>query len=206
MADRSELDISKSTTGSHRMEESQNVLLKQLLQNTACVTTTLSSGAPQGPSLPLVPSLEAQLARPVPPTPFSVLPPLLNEVPAPKTASNKQVLTRETSFLSQSVTPLKVQSPPTKEDPPKPPPPLSTSAPVLSQQRMTDTFAKQQPTTQQPAKTTVSTQGNQQLTTTVAKQVPPLATKTSETATPIKQESVSIQPQIKPASDRSCHQ
>ncbi|KOC59452.1 hypothetical protein WH47_10598, partial [Habropoda laboriosa] len=202
---RSELDMNKSSTGSHRMEESQNVLLKQLLQNTACATTTLCSGSSQGPSLPLVPSLEAQLARPVPPTPFSVLPPLLNEVPAPKTTCNKQVLNRETSFLSQSVTPLKVQSPPTKEEPSKPPPPLATSAPVLSQQRMADTFAKQQITTQQPTKTTqISTPTNQQPVTTVTKQVPPpLTVKTPETiVTPIKQEPPSItQPPTKPVSD-----
>ncbi|KZC15001.1 hypothetical protein WN55_07849, partial [Dufourea novaeangliae] len=197
---RPELDMNKSTTGSHRMEESQNVLLKQLLQNTACATTTLSSGSSQGPSLPLVPSLEAQLARPVPPTPFSVLPPLLNEVPAPKTVTSKQVLTRETSFLSQSVTPLKVQSPPTKEEPPKPPPP--TPAPVLSQQRMVDNFPKQQVTTQQPAKTTpISTQGNQQSTTTVTKQVSTLIAKPPDTTTPVKQECVGTQPQAKPTSD-----
>lgn len=199
---RSELDISKATTGSHRMEESQNVLLKQLLQNTACATTTLSSSSSQGPSLPLVPSLEAQLARPVPPTPFSVLPPLLNEVPTPKVSSNKQVLNRETSFLSQSVIPLKVQSPPTKEEPPKPPPPLSTSAPILSQQRMVDSFAKQQLTAQQPVKTAPTcTQGNQQLTTTVTKLVPSLTTKTSEPTTPIKQELISAQPQVKSVND-----
>ncbi|OAD61636.1 hypothetical protein WN48_10878, partial [Eufriesea mexicana] len=201
---RSELELTKSTTGSHRMEESQNVLLKQLLQNTACATTTLCSGSSQGPSLPLVPSLEAQLARPVPPTPFSVLPPLLNEIPAPKTTSNKQVLNRETSFLSQSVTPLKVQSPPTKEEPPKPPPPLTTSAPVLSQQRITETFPKQQITTQPTKTTPVLTQANQQPTVTVTKQVPPpLTTKASETTAPIKQEPPSIitQPSAKPVSD-----
>ncbi|KOX72852.1 hypothetical protein WN51_00792, partial [Melipona quadrifasciata] len=201
---RSELEINKSSVGSHRIEESQNVLLKQLLQNTACATTTLCSGSSQGPSLPLVPSLEAQLARPVPPTPFSVLPPLLNEVPAPKTTSNKQVLNRETSFLSQSVTPLKVQSPPTKEEPPKPPPPLTTSAPVISQQRTTDAFPKQQITTQSTKTTApVLAQTNQQPTVTVTKQLPPsLTTKISETTTPIKQEPPSItQSSSKPTSE-----
>lgn len=198
---RSDLDMSKAPAGPHRMEESQNVLLKQLLQNTACATTTLTSSSSQGPSLPLVPSLEAQLARPVPPTPFSVLPPLLNEVPAPKISSNKQVLARETSFLSQTVTPLKVQSPPTKEEPPKPPPPLSTSTPVLSQQRMADNFAKQQPVTQQPTKSIpISTQGSQQSTTTVTKQVP-LTVKLPDTTTTIKQEPVNTQPPAKPAND-----
>ena len=199
------MEINKSSAGSHRIEESQNVLLKQLLQNTACATTTLCSGSSQGPSLPLVPSLEAQLARPVPPTPFSVLPPLLNEVPAPKTTSNKQVLNRETSFLSQSVTPLKVQSPPTKEEPSKPPPPLTTSAPIISQQRITDPFPKQQITTQSTKTTTtpVLTQTNQQPTVTVTKQLPPpLTTKISETTTPVKQEPPSIaQPSSKPTSE-----
>ncbi|XP_075232135.1 uncharacterized protein LOC142330615 [Lycorma delicatula] len=59
-------------------EDSQNVLLKQLLQNTACSTSTPSSSTP---SLPAVPSLEAQLARPVPPTPSSLIPPSINEPP-----------------------------------------------------------------------------------------------------------------------------
>lgn len=90
-----------------RVEDSQNVLLKQLLQNTACATTSqsLSASTTSGtisnaPSLPLVPNLEAQLARPVPPTPTSLLPPLLqnDSMPAlPKTT----MVTRETSFVSK---------------------------------------------------------------------------------------------------------
>ncbi|KAF6206910.1 hypothetical protein GE061_018146 [Apolygus lucorum] len=64
-------------------DDSQNVLLKQLLQSTACATSTPS---PQTPSLPIVPSLEAQLARPVPPTPSSLIPPLLNEPSKPPAA------------------------------------------------------------------------------------------------------------------------
>ncbi|CAB3379589.1 Hypothetical predicted protein [Cloeon dipterum] len=52
----------------------QNVLLKQLLQNSAC-STSQSSGSVS------VPSLEAQLARPVPPTHSRLIPPLLNETP-----------------------------------------------------------------------------------------------------------------------------
>lgn len=115
--EKKEIDSSKSSSNSLRLEESQNVLLKQLLQNTACATT---SGSSQGPSLPIVPSLEAQLARPVLPTPPSLLPQLLNETPTPKPIINKQVLARETSFLSHSVTPLKVQSSPTKEESAKP--------------------------------------------------------------------------------------
>ncbi|XP_024080404.1 histone-lysine N-methyltransferase 2D-like isoform X6 [Cimex lectularius] len=61
-------------------EDSQNVLLKQLLQNTACATTSPQTA----PSLPIVPSLEDQLARPVPPTPSSLIPPVLNEPPKPQ--------------------------------------------------------------------------------------------------------------------------
>ncbi|XP_014291793.1 histone-lysine N-methyltransferase 2C isoform X5 [Halyomorpha halys] len=68
-------------------EDSQNVLLKQLLQNTACATTTTAS-------LPIVPSLEAQLARPVPPTPSSLLPSVLNEPPKeiPQSKPQQQII------------------------------------------------------------------------------------------------------------------
>jgi len=163
-----EMDCTKNSSSSLRLEESQNVLLKQLLQNTACATT---SGSSQGPSLPIVPSLEAQLARPVLPTPPSLLPQLLNETPIPKPAINKQVLARETSFLSHSVTPLKIQSSPTKEEPSKPPPPLSTSVPITTQRGQTEILkqvTKSLPTSsgsslgissinQQPTSTTVTT-------------------------------------------------
>jgi len=162
-----EIDSTKNSSSSLRLEESQNVLLKQLLQNTACATT---SGSSQGPSLPIVPSLEAQLARPVLPTPPSLLPQLLNETPIPKPAINKQVLARETSFLSHS-TPLKIQSSPTKEEPSKPPPPLSTSVPITTQRGQSETLkqvTKSLPTSsgsssgissinQQPTSTTVTT-------------------------------------------------
>lgn len=60
-----------------RTDESQNVLLKQLLQNTACAATTTSTSVTT--PLATVPSLEAQLARPVPPTPSSLIPSLLTD-------------------------------------------------------------------------------------------------------------------------------
>lgn len=141
-------DINKIGATSHRLEESQNVLLKQLLQNTACATTTLSSSSSQGPSLPLVPSLEAQLARPVPPTPSSLLPPLLNELPVSKTPPTKQVLTKETSFVSHAITTPKMQSTILKEETPKVSPlqqPVTTSSlNVQTIARSLETLAKQQ--------------------------------------------------------------
>jgi hypothetical protein len=92
----------------HRIEESQNVLLKQLLQNTGCAQQTSITTQHHGaPSLSVVPSLEAQLARPVPPTPTSLLPPLLtNDSPLSqpsKTAQTSRLsqLTREASFVSR---------------------------------------------------------------------------------------------------------
>lgn len=99
----------------NRIEDSQNVLLKQLLQNTACATTavstttstTSSTTPPLTPSLPIVPNLEAQLARPVPPTPTSLLPPILqNDPPATTAAKVMQrnvVVSRETSFVSKAI-------------------------------------------------------------------------------------------------------
>lgn len=176
-----ETDSSKSSTNSLRLEESQNVLLKQLLQNTAYATTSASS---QGPSLPIVPSLEAQLARPVPPTPPSLLPQLLNETPMAKAPIAKQVLARETSFLSShSVTPMRIQSSPTKEEPPKPPPPLPASLPTTQQRTQVDTL-KQQQQQQQPANQAIKTalsdsSGNQQLVSSVS----PLPTTTTTTTT-----------------------
>jgi len=119
----------------HRMEELQNVLLKQLLQNTGCAQTqsqqtssvpTVSTHHHGAPNLPVVPSLEAQLARPVPPTPTSLLPPLLTNDSSqsqppkpPQTSRPSQLTTRETSFVS------------------RPQPQLSTSPciPVASQQQ-----------------------------------------------------------------------
>jgi hypothetical protein len=128
----------------HRMEESQNVLLKQLLQNTGCAQTQ-SQQTPSvpthhhgAPTLPVVPSLEAQLARPVPPTPSSLLPPLLtNDSPQsqpPQTSRQlSQLTTRETSFVSRppsqhsTSSSIPVQTdrrpdPPSREDIFSPPP------------------------------------------------------------------------------------
>lgn len=111
-----------------KMEDSQNVLLKQLLQNTACastqsqppVTTSTSTG-----NLPVIANLEAQLARPVPPTVTSLLPSILQndnnnqqqqqQQQQLKSSSGQQQLTqvqqqqkvplvaRETSFVSKPV-------------------------------------------------------------------------------------------------------
>ncbi|CAG2053007.1 unnamed protein product [Timema podura] len=110
-----------SGTNLVRMEESQNVLLKQLLQNTGCAQSQSQTQSTQSvptistqhvsPSLPNIPSLEAQLARPVPPTPSSLLPPLLNESPStqplkqppPQTSRPSPIVSRETSFVSRPV-------------------------------------------------------------------------------------------------------
>lgn len=110
----------------HRMEESQNVLLKQLLQNTGCAQQTSMPSHHQG--LPVVPSLEAQLARPVPPTPSSLLPSLLtNDSPLsqppknPQTSRPTQLTTNEAPFISR----------------PSPPVPTSPSTPLVCQQQQT---------------------------------------------------------------------
>lgn len=106
-----------STPTANRMEDSQNVLLKQLLQNTACASTTVTSvvtttitstpsSTPSTPTLPLVPNLEEQLARPVPPTPTSLLPPILQNEPQTNTIKATQrntIMSRETSFVSKPV-------------------------------------------------------------------------------------------------------
>lgn len=149
---------SNKSSNSLRLEESQNVLLKQLLQNTACATACTTAGSSQGPSLPIVPSLEAQLARPVLPTPPpSLLPQLLNETPTPKPVINKQVLARETSFLSHSVTSLKVQSSPTKEESAKPSLPLPNA--ITTQRTQTESL-KQQTTTKSIPASSASSSGN----------------------------------------------
>ncbi|KAF5271825.1 hypothetical protein FQR65_LT05056 [Abscondita terminalis] len=114
--------------GPSRIEDSQNVLLKQLLQNTACATTAQTQATPSSststastPNLPIVPNLEAQLARPVPPTTTSLLPPLLQNEntnnQALKTAQTKTtIVSRETSFVSKPVpTSLPVTSAPTQQ-------------------------------------------------------------------------------------------
>lgn len=108
-------------------EDSQNVLLKQLLQNTGNSTPVSSSslsrpvpglicGNQRAPSLGVVSSLEAQLARPViPPAPANQptqittqnvvassaqQPIIVQEQPKPSTM---KVLSRETSFLSKPI-------------------------------------------------------------------------------------------------------
>jgi len=110
----------------HRMEESQNVLLKQLLQNTGCAQQTSMPSHHQG--LPAVPSLEAQLARPVPPTHSSLLPSILtNDIPLsqppknPQTSRPTQLTTNETSFIPR----------------PSPPVPTSPSTPLVCQPQQT---------------------------------------------------------------------
>ncbi|XP_043479344.1 histone-lysine N-methyltransferase 2C-like isoform X5 [Leptopilina heterotoma] len=167
-------EINKIGATSHRLEESQNVLLKQLLQNTACATTTLSSSSSQGPSLPLVPSLEAQLARPVPPTPSSLLPPLLNEPPVSKTPPTKQVLTKETSFVSHAITTPKMQATTPKEETPKNSssqlPVTTSSLNVQTIARSLETLAKQQIHNQHIKNLSLSIPGNQtNITTSVTK-------------------------------------
>lgn len=100
----------------NRMEDSQNVLLKQLLQNTACATSSqsaiiksevLTTTPPAtAPNLPLVPNLEAQLARPVPPIATSLLPPVLQQSEHySKIVTRAPIMSRETSFVSKPVTP-----------------------------------------------------------------------------------------------------
>lgn len=182
-----EVDPNKGSTNPLRYEESQNVLLKQLLQSNACVTPspkgkTQGQGQGQGPTLPIVNSLAAQLDQPVVPTQPTLLPHLLNETPAPKAAIGKQVLARETSFLSShSVTPIKIQSSPTKEEAPKPPPPLSTPTSMTTQRGQLDILKQQQ---QQQANQIIkpappgssgSSAGNQQQ--------PPIAAVTSSSTT-----------------------
>jgi len=72
------------------VEESQNVLLKQLLQNTACANQTPTTTT--AISLPIIPSLEAQLARPVSPTPSLLFPSLLSPKKDDKFESQHQLL------------------------------------------------------------------------------------------------------------------
>jgi histone-lysine N-methyltransferase MLL3 len=117
----------------HRIEESQNVLLKQLLQNTGCAQQTSVSSHHQG--LPVVPSLEAQLARPVPPTPSSLLPSLLtNDSPLSQPPKNSQmsrpsqITAHETSFISR----------------PSPPVSTSPSTPFVCQPQQTS-FSERRP-------------------------------------------------------------
>lgn len=110
---------------SSKPEDSQNVLLKQLLQNSgSSVASPLTRSVPgiisnqRAPSLGVFSSLEAQLARPVvPPAPAKPIivssQPLVNPISmtsltmstasesAPKVTSSTKVVSRETSFVSQ---------------------------------------------------------------------------------------------------------
>ncbi|KAF5285410.1 hypothetical protein FQA39_LY16664 [Lamprigera yunnana] len=113
--------------GPSRVEDSQNVLLKQLLQNTACATTVQSqvmtsnsTSIATAPHLPMVPNLEAQLDRPVPPSTTSLLPPLLqndniNNQSGKISQAKTTIVNRETSFVSkpisssQMITPMATQ-------------------------------------------------------------------------------------------------
>lgn len=105
----------------NRLEDSQNVLLKQLLQNTACAslqtttstTVSTTTSLMTAPSLPIVPNLEAQLARPVPPTPSALIPPILqNDTPSqaqqpPQPSPHQQVQGQaqpQNQILSQQLT------------------------------------------------------------------------------------------------------
>lgn len=130
-------------------EDSQNVLLKQLLQNSgSAVTSPLARNVPgisisnqRAPSLGVFSSLEAQLARPViPPAPAKPL--IVSAIPSanilpsvtlatattadtsPKTTASTKVVSRETSFVSQP--PL----------PPTPPQIPTTSIPISIQSIM----------------------------------------------------------------------
>lgn len=139
-----------------RMEDSQNVLLKQLLQNTACagstsqISSTPTTAAPTqtAPSLPIVPNLEAQLAQPVPPTPTSLLPPILQNDNTPQSVQTQQpppqlqqliqaqqqqqqpkpiiqrtpIVSRETSFVSKPIQQQQQQQLPVTASVPSPMP------------------------------------------------------------------------------------
>lgn len=130
-------------------EDSQNVLLKQLLQNSgSSVTSPLTRTNPslittqRAPSLGVFSSLEAQLARPViPPVPAKPIvvttQPLVNQIamtsiPAStasetitKSTTSTKVVSRETSFVSQ---------PPSTQTPPQTP----TSSAVVNIQSLSE--------------------------------------------------------------------
>jgi hypothetical protein len=116
-------------------EDSQNVLLKQLLQNSgSSVSSPLTRTVPgiisnqRAPSLGVFSSLEAQLARPViPPAPAKPIivstQPLSTQVSVTsmastiltesttKTSSTSKVVSRETSFVSQPLAAAQISTP-----------------------------------------------------------------------------------------------
>lgn len=159
-----EIEGSKSSSSSLRLEESQNVLLKQLLQNTNTNTgCAIPAEALQGPGLSgTCLSLEAQLAMPFLSQPSlrpqqEVLSELKDERPKPILNTKQVLLTRETSFLSHSVTPMKIQSSLNKEEPPKPP--ISSSMPIATQKGQTESL-KQQALTKSIPSTSASSSGS----------------------------------------------
>lgn len=108
-SDASFCKLSTIQTLPNKMEDSQNVLLKQLLQNTACASTQSqpppnTSTITTTTSLSTITNLEAQLARPVPPTVTPLLPPILqndSNNQQSKTIQKTPIVTRETSFVSK---------------------------------------------------------------------------------------------------------
>lgn len=101
-----------------KTDESQNVLLKQLLQNSGgnspnvapsrSTVPLLLASQRTAPSLGIVPSLEAQLARPsIPPPPHLPLAP----VEPPKTSPRPVVVSREPNFVSRESTFVSRESP-----------------------------------------------------------------------------------------------
>jgi [histone H3]-lysine4 N-trimethyltransferase MLL3 len=118
------ISLQKPSITPSKPEDSQNVLLKQLLQNSgSSVSSPLARTVPgiitnqRAPSLGVFSSLEAQLARPViPPAPAKPIimssQPLVNQIPItnmqvststesmPKNSNNTKIVSRETSFVS----------------------------------------------------------------------------------------------------------
>ncbi|RZC33964.1 histone-lysine N-methyltransferase 2C-like [Asbolus verrucosus] len=112
------------TTASSRTEDSQNALLKKLLQNTGCASTqTLPPSSAAGSITVAAPlqfntsSLESQLKASTP-TLSSILPPVVKEVSSSiaqtKTPPQRTpIMSRETSFVSSPV----IQQPQTSSGP-----------------------------------------------------------------------------------------
>ncbi|VVD00696.1 unnamed protein product [Leptidea sinapis] len=99
-------------TANQRNDESQNVLLKQLLQTT---TTSTTSAVPQrtvtiqrtAPALGTIPSLEAQLARPSIPPPMS----LTQEVEIPKSSPRHIMTSMSQTFTNRTITSIPTSIP-----------------------------------------------------------------------------------------------
>ncbi|KAL4711710.1 hypothetical protein ACJJTC_003477 [Scirpophaga incertulas] len=103
-SDSSNSKILSQLSGNQRNDESQNVLLKQLLQT----TTTASSVVPQrtmtiqrtAPALGTIPSLEAQLARPAIPPPTLAL---TQEIEIPKNSPRHITAVNSSPFTARPV-------------------------------------------------------------------------------------------------------